>query len=366
MLRELLEGGREAADDGEREVLDGPGRRLRDGGGDVHRPVAGQHDPGDAGALGGAQKRAEVAGVGDAVDDHQERWPAAGRPVARSSSSASSSGAAFASTPCGASQRASAKNLPRLTWRTGTRSASASSTMSSSTSAGSCSASSHTSRTLRRPANRSSRTAWRPSTCSPRGRGAGRRRLPPAPGARPRAAAAGARPGWATGGVGALGSDERFVPLRGGLAISRPPVTSATAKQAMPSPRPKRAEALGPLALDGDGGAHRLAEPPSCSSSRCGASFGASSTTVQSTLPGTQPAARDGGDGPAEQLEAVGPGEGGIGVGEVLADVTEPGRPEQGVGDGVGDGRRHRCGRSGRARRRRRRRRAPAAGRGRR
>ena len=39
-----------------------------------------------------------------------------------------------------------------------------------------------------------------------------------------------------------------------------------------------------------------------------------------------------------QQLDRVGPGEGGVGVGEALADVTETGCAEQRLGDGVGDG----------------------------
>ena len=71
-------------------------------------------------------------------------------------------------------------------------------------------------------------------------------------------------------------------------------------------------------------------------SARRGASFGASSTTVQSTLPGAQPAARTSADGPAQQVDAVGARERGIGVGEVLADVAEAGGAEERVGDRVG------------------------------
>ena len=43
------------------------------------------------------------------------------------------------------------------------------------------------------------------------------------------------------------------------------------------------------------------------------------------------------GHGPPQQVDAVGPGPRGVGVGEVLADVAEPGRAEERVGDGVGD-----------------------------
>ena len=92
--------------------------------------------------------------------------PLAGR-VTRSSSSASGSSAALASTPWGASVRASAMSLARVTSRTGTPTLMASSAMSSSTTASSWSPATQTSRTRRVPASSSSRTAWRPSTCSP-------------------------------------------------------------------------------------------------------------------------------------------------------------------------------------------------------
>ncbi len=54
-------------------MLDGPGGGLRDGRRDVRRTVAGQHDPGDTGTLRRAEDRAEVAGIGDAVEEQQER-----------------------------------------------------------------------------------------------------------------------------------------------------------------------------------------------------------------------------------------------------------------------------------------------------
>ena len=63
------------ADHGDRQVLDGAGRRLGDRRGDVDGPVPGQDDAGHAGALGRAQEGAEVARVGDAVERHEERRP---------------------------------------------------------------------------------------------------------------------------------------------------------------------------------------------------------------------------------------------------------------------------------------------------
>ena len=68
-----LDGRGQAAHRGHRQVLDGAGRGLGDRGRDVHGPVLGQDHAGHAGALGGAQQRAEVAGVGDAVAAQQER-----------------------------------------------------------------------------------------------------------------------------------------------------------------------------------------------------------------------------------------------------------------------------------------------------
>lgn len=55
-----------------------PAAALVTVGGDVHRSVLGQDHPGDAGALGRAQQRAQVAGVGDAIAQQQERRRGAG------------------------------------------------------------------------------------------------------------------------------------------------------------------------------------------------------------------------------------------------------------------------------------------------
>src|SRR3546814_8656432 len=52
---------------------------------------------------------------------------------------------------------------------------------------------------------------------------------------------------------------------------------------------------------------------------------------------GPPAAGSDVGHGPAEQLDAVGPRVGGVGVREVLTDVTQARRTEQGVDHGVGD-----------------------------
>ena len=67
---------RQPGDEGDRHVLDGAGRRLGDGRRDVHGAVAGQEHAVHAGAVAAAHDRAEVAGVGDAVDGDEERRPA--------------------------------------------------------------------------------------------------------------------------------------------------------------------------------------------------------------------------------------------------------------------------------------------------
>ena len=72
-LAQLAQRGRHPAHHGEGQVLDGPGGRLGDGRRQAGRAVARQHDAGDAGALGAAQERAQVPGVGDAGRHQQER-----------------------------------------------------------------------------------------------------------------------------------------------------------------------------------------------------------------------------------------------------------------------------------------------------
>ena len=71
---------RQAADHGHRHVLDRTGGGLGDRGRDVHRAMPWQHDAVDAGTVAAAQQRAEVARIGDTVDRDQERH-AAGRPL---------------------------------------------------------------------------------------------------------------------------------------------------------------------------------------------------------------------------------------------------------------------------------------------
>ena len=112
--------------------------------------------------------------------------------------------------------------------------------------------------------------------------------------------------------------------------------TSATAKQAMPSARPSapRPSARLPFTVTG---APTASLSRASISARRGASFGASSTTVQSTLPGSQPAARTSATARRSRSMLSAPAQRGVGVGEVLADVAEPGGAEERVGDGVGD-----------------------------
>ena len=179
-----------------------------------------------------------------------------------------------------------------------------------------------------------------------RGRAAGRRpcraagRRPCFPAACPRRRARGRRaargPGSATGGSAPWAAPTASVPLRGGLAISRSPVTSATAKQAMPSRRPSAPSpsARLPFTVTGAPTASREAL----------LHLGPARRELRRLqhdravdVAGRPPRRPHVGDGPAQQLEAVGAGEGGIGVGEVLADVAEAGGAEERIGDGVGD-----------------------------
>ena len=71
--------------------------------------------------------------------------------------------------------------------------------------------------------------------------------------------------------------------------------------------------------------------------SRCGASFGRSSTTVASTWSTAQPSAVDVLQHGPQQRHRVGVAPQLVGVGEVLADVAQPGRAEQRVDDRVGE-----------------------------
>ena len=105
----------------------------------------------------------------------------------------------------------------------------------------------------------------------------------------------------------------------------------------MPSAWPERSETLGPGGLHVDrgpqGGTHRSAIAVTW-----GASLGRSATTVQSALTGDQPAPAARSTAARRIPDAVGPRPRRIGVGEVAAQVAQPGRSEDGVGHGVGHG----------------------------
>ena len=59
-------------------MLDRTRSGFGNGGGDMNRAMAGQHDTVNPGAIAATQQRAEIAGVGDAVDGDQERRPTTG------------------------------------------------------------------------------------------------------------------------------------------------------------------------------------------------------------------------------------------------------------------------------------------------
>ena len=105
-------------------------------------------------------------------------------------------------------------------------------------------------------------------------------------------------------------------------------MTSATAKQAMPSPPPERAEPFGALALHG----HRRADGVAEALLHLGAArrqlrrLEHDRAVDVAGRPTRRPHV---GDRPAQQLEAVGAREGGVGVGEVLADVAQARRAER-------------------------------------
>ena len=357
-------------------MLDGPGRRLGGRRGDVHGPVPGQDRPGDAGALGRAQDGAQVARVGHAVEGHQERRGAP-RPATRSSRSASGSGAASASTPWGASQRAWAANRPRPTVRDG------------HPVGGGQLADVVEDRARRRPR--------RPST--PRGPCGGRRAAArarpggPRPGRRPGPGPDDTRPrrpggdrAGARGVVTRVGGGVRALPrpcpgvpgprpgapgppsapgrpgppvdsgrrrraVRRRAAPATPPsppdrpcrgaghgaaATSATAKQATPSARPRapRPSARLPLTVTGAPTAAGQALVDGLAARRQPGRLEHHGAVDVLRLPAGGPHV---GHRPAQQVDRVGPGPRRVGVGEVLADVAQPGRAQQRVGDRVGD-----------------------------
>ena len=249
----------------------------------------GSTTPVDACALGGAQQRAEVAGVGDPVDGDQERRRAPGCRRARSRASASGSGAALASTPCGASVRASAASFARPTsLHRHPRARAASSAMSSRIGARSASAAIQTSWTRRacpRAAARARPGGPRPARRRPAARcstarlgRASRFACAAGPG---RCAASAGRRRRRTATAG-----RRACRRRSALTGRR--ATSATAQAATPSPRPSapRPSVRLPFTVTG---ARRRRRVAACISGVPGASFGASSTTVQSTFAAPSP-----------------------------------------------------------------------------
>ena len=74
---------RDTGYDGDVEVLDGTRRHLGHGRRHVHGAMARQHHAGDARALGTAQQRAHVVGIGDTVEDEEERDMSRSRPAQR-------------------------------------------------------------------------------------------------------------------------------------------------------------------------------------------------------------------------------------------------------------------------------------------
>ncbi len=130
--------------------------------------VPADHQAGRAGADGGADHGPQVVRVGDAVENHEERHR---RRPARSrggrSSASSGKGSARASTPWGASDVAMASSWGRETHRR-RHPAGAGPIQDLGQRTSSVVPSATTSWWVRRrPARNSSRTAWRPSTCSP-------------------------------------------------------------------------------------------------------------------------------------------------------------------------------------------------------
>ena len=71
-LLHLLEGADEVGDAGDAYVLGGAGGGFGDGGGDGRGAALGEEDAVNSGAVGGAQERAEVVGVLDAVEREEE------------------------------------------------------------------------------------------------------------------------------------------------------------------------------------------------------------------------------------------------------------------------------------------------------
>ena len=246
-----------------------PGRHLGHRGRDVGGAVARQHDAGDPGALRAAQQRRRGCagrsrrraragtgprpGAGPAqvveLDLLERPGHGPGPPGARR---------------CGRSCRAG----PGHEHEPARRRRAASRSISSICGDGSRSSAIQTSRTGRRPAASSSRTAWRPSTWSPPSPcrppapvRAGRppvatRRPDPRPARRAPARGPGrAAAGWRPGGAGPRRR-------RGGPAHGAPAASRTTARQAMPSTRPRAPRPSARLALTLTGAPSTAPRPP--------------------------------------------------------------------------------------------------------
>ena len=311
----------QATDERHRQVLDGPGGRLGDRRGDVDGAVPGQHDAGRAGALGRAQQRAEVARIGDAVDGDEERaWRRSrtawrgrrGRPRA----AARPWRARPAAPRCGPRRRA----CLRLTSRTGTRISRRARGCRRRPRASSRSVATHTSRTCAGRPSSSSRTAWRPSTWSPPRPRVGR-------GGRRCCCGAGPRRGPERGGG--------FRPRFAGLMRRRP---TRWQRRSRRCPRAGRARRGPRPASPSRSPARRLRSTAAPASPRgAGPAWAPRQPPCSRRCRAAQPAARTIAATCAQQLDRVGAAPARVGVGEVLADVAEPGRAEQRVGDRVGD-----------------------------
>ena len=259
--------------------------------------------------------------------------------AARSSSATGSSGRARASTPWGDSVRAWASRRARGTVSTGTRRRAASSSMRSSCGEGSWSSASMIRRTVRRPtveqlehgaapldlvaAELAARAgpaiaAWprlRPPACRPhrlrldrRRHGAARRR----PGAR-RASAAGRR------------------------AAAHADSISTTARQAMPSARPRAPRPSARVAFTETGAPQDRAQALDHGRGVRGQARGVGDDGAVGVGAGETRARRHG-DHLGQQRHAVGALPHRVGVGEVPAEVAQPDRAQHGVGQRVADG----------------------------
>jgi hypothetical protein len=72
LLLHLFEGANEVGDAGDADVLGGSGGGLGDGGGDGSGAALGQDDAVDSSSIGGAEKRAQIVGILDAIEREKE------------------------------------------------------------------------------------------------------------------------------------------------------------------------------------------------------------------------------------------------------------------------------------------------------